>query len=162
MRRVVVTGLGAVTPLAVGARRTWQRLCAGHSGIVSTRNLGPRFGTLPSQVAGIIPRGSRRDGSWDAKEWLEPGVSPAELVSVIPRHFRLCVCLHDASSIAPLRFLHPNFMFHYAPIYVYLCSIPTSYPCRAKDEWLRSPNMPWQAHKKHSKMLDGTRHQSTI
>ncbi|KAL2414893.1 3-oxoacyl-[acyl-carrier-protein] synthase, mitochondrial [Exophiala dermatitidis] len=55
MRRVVVTGLGAVTPLGVGIRRTWQRLLNGDCGIVSTRHLGPEFSALPSQVAGLVP-----------------------------------------------------------------------------------------------------------
>jgi len=32
-RRVVVTGLGAVTPLGIGAEKTWKALCAGKSGI---------------------------------------------------------------------------------------------------------------------------------
>ncbi|EXJ90911.1 3-oxoacyl-[acyl-carrier-protein] synthase II [Capronia coronata CBS 617.96] len=55
MRRVVVTGLGAVTPLGVGIRRTWKRLLNGDCGIVSTRHLGPEFVALPSQVAGLVP-----------------------------------------------------------------------------------------------------------
>ena len=33
MRRVVVTGLGMVTPLANGVEPTWQRILAGQSGI---------------------------------------------------------------------------------------------------------------------------------
>ena len=33
MRRVVVTGLGMVTPLACGVEPTWQRLVSGQSGI---------------------------------------------------------------------------------------------------------------------------------
>jgi 3-oxoacyl-[acyl-carrier-protein] synthase II len=70
MRRVVVTGLGAVTPLAAGIKQTWRRLLASHSGIVSTTSKGPVFATLPSRVAGLIPLGSREDGLWQAKDWL--------------------------------------------------------------------------------------------
>ena len=32
-RRVVITGLGAVTPLAIGAEESWQKLCQGRSGV---------------------------------------------------------------------------------------------------------------------------------
>lgn len=70
MRRVVVTGLGAVTPLAAGIKQTWQRLLASQSGIVSTTSKGPPFDTLPSRVAGLVPLGSREDGCWQAKDWL--------------------------------------------------------------------------------------------
>ncbi|KAH7055736.1 3-oxoacyl-synthase-like protein [Macrophomina phaseolina] len=73
MRRVVITGLGAVTPLGVGIRRTWSRLIDGHCGVVSVRDRGPQFAALPSQVAAIVPSGSRHDGGWSAKEWLQPG-----------------------------------------------------------------------------------------
>lgn len=64
MRRVAVTGLGAVTPLGVGVRRTWARLLAGECGIVSTRDLGERFRNIPSQVAAIVPSGPKDDGRW--------------------------------------------------------------------------------------------------
>ncbi|CAK1364822.1 unnamed protein product [Cercospora beticola] len=70
MRRVVVTGLGAVTPLAAGVRPTWQRLLKSHSGIVSTTSRGSQFEALPSRVAGLVPQGSRDDGRWQAKDWL--------------------------------------------------------------------------------------------
>ncbi|TRY74693.1 hypothetical protein TCAL_06408 [Tigriopus californicus] len=65
-RRVVVTGLGLVSPLAVGVPPTWQRLLAGQSGL---QNLGPSalvaasamspeiWASLPSQVAAMVPRG---------------------------------------------------------------------------------------------------------
>lgn len=68
MRRVVVTGLGAITPLGVGIKPTWSRLLQSHCGIVSTRSLGPAFAALPSQVAGLIPQGKLSDGAWDATE----------------------------------------------------------------------------------------------
>ncbi|KIV82847.1 beta-ketoacyl-acyl-carrier-protein synthase II, variant 1 [Exophiala sideris] len=66
MRRVVVTGLGAVTPLGVGVRRTWQRLLNGECGIVSTRHLGDEFANIPSQVAGLVPVSPDQEGSWKA------------------------------------------------------------------------------------------------
>ncbi|THW23571.1 hypothetical protein D6D24_00509 [Aureobasidium pullulans] len=77
MRRVVVTGLGAVTPLGVGVRPTWKRLIDGQCGIVNIKERNPKFATLPSQVAGVIPVGLRADGGWTSKEWLQPGVSNA-------------------------------------------------------------------------------------
>lgn len=70
MRRVVVTGLGAVTPLAAGIRQTWRRLLESGSGIVSTSSKGPCFDTLPSRVAGLVPLGTRESGQWQAKDWL--------------------------------------------------------------------------------------------
>jgi 3-oxoacyl-[acyl-carrier-protein] synthase II len=75
MRRVVVTGLGAITPLGVGIQRTWNRLLASESGIVSVANFEPaaRWRELPSTVAGIVPRGSKDDGRWQALDWLEKG-----------------------------------------------------------------------------------------
>ncbi|KAJ9622745.1 Mitochondrial beta-keto-acyl synthase [Taxawa tesnikishii (nom. ined.)] len=73
MRRVVVTGLGAVTPLGTGVRRVWRRLLDGHCGISSIKDRGAQFAALPSQVAGVIPIGNREDGGWNPKEWLLPG-----------------------------------------------------------------------------------------
>lgn len=81
MRRVVVTGLGAITPLGVGIRRTWTRLLAGESGIVSVLGLQPadRWRELTSTVAGLVPGGQGEgkkeedEGRWDAARWLGPG-----------------------------------------------------------------------------------------
>ncbi|OKL61588.1 putative 3-oxoacyl-(acyl-carrier proteun) synthase [Talaromyces atroroseus] len=70
MRRVVVTGLGAVTPLGVGIRRTWSRLLDGHCGIVNVADRHPRFAEIPSQIAAVVPPGTRKDGGWKASEWL--------------------------------------------------------------------------------------------
>ncbi|XP_034117271.1 3-oxoacyl-[acyl-carrier-protein] synthase, mitochondrial [Drosophila albomicans] len=52
-RRVVITGTGAVTPLANNAAESWQRLLAGESAI---SRLGVEFKGLPCQVAAQIPR----------------------------------------------------------------------------------------------------------
>lgn len=70
MRRVVVTGLGAITPLGAGIRSTWKRVLDSSCGIVSTSSLGSAFETLPSRVAGLVPRGSKLEGGWQAKDWL--------------------------------------------------------------------------------------------
>lgn len=75
MRRVVVTGLGAITPLGVGIRQTWKRLLASESGLASVAHLepAPRWRELPSTVAGIVPQGSKAEGKWQASDWLEKG-----------------------------------------------------------------------------------------
>ncbi|KOS17920.1 putative 3-oxoacyl-synthase [Escovopsis weberi] len=75
MRRVVVTGLGAVTPLGVGVRQTWQRLIAGESGIVSVAGREPRsrWAGLGSTVAGIVPTPETAAAGvapWRAADWL--------------------------------------------------------------------------------------------
>ncbi|KAI1821359.1 3-oxoacyl--synthase [Xylaria intraflava] len=77
MRRVVVTGLGAITPLGVGVRHTWNRLIAGHSGIVSVADFEPQkqWRDLTSTVAGIVPKdggNTTKAGLWRADEWLSP------------------------------------------------------------------------------------------
>ncbi|KAK3494653.1 3-oxoacyl--synthase [Neurospora hispaniola] len=80
MRRVVVTGLGAITPLAVGIRPTWRRLLDSHSGIVSVADLEPqdKWKELTSTVAGLVPTPARNkqnvdeQHTWKAADWLEP------------------------------------------------------------------------------------------
>src|SRR5262245_5538457 len=51
-RRVVVTGMGAVTPLGVGASTFWDGLCAGVSGIARIARFDPQG--FPSQMAGEV------------------------------------------------------------------------------------------------------------
>jgi len=70
MRRVVVTGLGMVTPLACGVEPTWQRLLAGESGIARIENF--EVSDLPCKIAGQIPHGDGSDGSFNADQWMEP------------------------------------------------------------------------------------------
>ncbi|WP_333829512.1 beta-ketoacyl-ACP synthase II [Pararhodobacter sp.] len=70
MRRVVVTGLGMVTPLACGVEATWTRLLAGQSGA------GPitRFdaSNVVTTYACEIPMGDGSDGTFNADQWMEP------------------------------------------------------------------------------------------
>jgi 3-oxoacyl-[acyl-carrier-protein] synthase II len=52
---------------------------------VSIKDRSPDFATLPSQVAAIVPEGSREDGKWNAKEYgMTPGVSEAQWKQGIP------------------------------------------------------------------------------
>ncbi|BBU63302.1 hypothetical protein MSC49_32370 [Methylosinus sp. C49] len=53
MRRIVVTGMGALSPLAVGVEASWARLLAGRSGI---RRLPDKVvSELPVKIAGVVP-----------------------------------------------------------------------------------------------------------
>jgi 3-oxoacyl-[acyl-carrier-protein] synthase II len=70
MRRVVVTGLGLVTPLACGTQQTWQRLLAGESGINAIEKF--EVSDIPCKIAGQVPRGDGANGSFNPDEWMEP------------------------------------------------------------------------------------------
>ena len=52
-RRVVVTGMGLVTPLGTGLEKTWKALCAGKSGIARITRFDPT--NYPCQIAGEVP-----------------------------------------------------------------------------------------------------------
>lgn len=70
MRRVVVTGLGMVTPLACGVEPTWSRLLAGASGAGPITSFDAS--DLPAQIACNIPRGDGSDGTYNPDDWMEP------------------------------------------------------------------------------------------
>src|SRR5262250_3054658 len=70
MRRVVVTGLGMVTPLACGVEATWRRLIDGQSGISRVERID--VSDLPARIAGQIPRGDGSIGTYNPDQWMEP------------------------------------------------------------------------------------------
>src|SRR6267154_829538 len=70
MRRVVVTGMGMVTPLGCGVETTWRRLLAGHSGARRVETFD--VSDLPCKIACNIPRGDGTDGTYDPDRWQEP------------------------------------------------------------------------------------------
>ena len=69
MRRVVVTGMGMVSPLGVGADINWKRLIAGQSGLGRITHFDPS--DMTCQVAGQIPRGNN-DDEWNIDRFIEP------------------------------------------------------------------------------------------
>jgi 3-oxoacyl-[acyl-carrier-protein] synthase II len=70
MRRVVVTGLGMVTPLACGVEPTWQRLVNGDSGARRIESFD--VSDLSAKIACQVPRGDGSDGSFNPDQWMEP------------------------------------------------------------------------------------------
>jgi 3-oxoacyl-[acyl-carrier-protein] synthase II len=70
MRRVVVTGLGMVTPLGCGVEPTWRRLLAAESGVKRIEKF--EVSDITSQIAGQIPRGDGSNGTFNPDQWMEP------------------------------------------------------------------------------------------
>ena len=70
MRRVVVTGLGMVTPLACGVEETWSRLIAGQSGAGEIKRFDAS--NVVTKYACEIPVGDGTDGTFNADDWMEP------------------------------------------------------------------------------------------
>ena len=69
MRRVVVTGLGAVTPLGCGVDHVWNKLTAGESGIQAIQSFD--VSDLPAKIAGVIPIGETSEGKFNVDDYVE-------------------------------------------------------------------------------------------
>ena len=69
MRRVVVTGLGLVTPLASGVQRSWERLLDGESGFGRIESFD--VSDISCQVAAQVPRGDDPD-AFQPDDFVEP------------------------------------------------------------------------------------------
>ncbi|MDR1827828.1 MAG: beta-ketoacyl-ACP synthase II, partial [Methylobacteriaceae bacterium] len=70
MRRVVVTGLGMVTPLGCGVEVVWQRLLKSESG--AKRIEAFDVSDLNTRIACSIPLGDKAEGSFDPNQWMDP------------------------------------------------------------------------------------------
>ena len=70
MKRVVVTGMGMVTPLGCGVEPTWQRLVKGESGAKRIDRFD--VSDVACQIACSIPRGDGTGGTYNPDQWMEP------------------------------------------------------------------------------------------
>jgi 3-oxoacyl-[acyl-carrier-protein] synthase II len=68
MRRVVITGLGLVTPLACGVEETWARLIAGKSGAGKITRFDASH--LACDIACEVPLGDGSEGTFNADDWM--------------------------------------------------------------------------------------------
>jgi len=68
MRRVVVTGLGLVTPLGSGVSHVWNRLINGDTGIAAIEKFD--VSDLPSKIAGMVPHGQGAPGLFDSEAYV--------------------------------------------------------------------------------------------
>ena len=70
MRRVVVTGLGMVSPLGCGVEVTWKRILEGQNAADRVTNFA--VDDIAAQIACQIPRGDGSDGTFNPDDWMEP------------------------------------------------------------------------------------------
>ena len=69
MRRVVITGLGLVTPLASGVQATWQRLLAGESGVGPITNFDAS--AMTTRIAAQVPRRNEQADAFDPDDCMD-------------------------------------------------------------------------------------------
>ena len=70
MRRVVITGLGMLTPLGCGVEPTWGRLLKGESSARKIESFD--VSDVACRIACIIPRGDGSNGTYNPDQWMEP------------------------------------------------------------------------------------------
>ncbi len=69
MRRVVVTGLGLVTPLGCGVDATWNRLINGESGLRAIQSFD--VSDISTKIAGQVPLGDKAAGLFNQADWVD-------------------------------------------------------------------------------------------
>ncbi|MBR0911417.1 beta-ketoacyl-ACP synthase II [Bradyrhizobium japonicum] len=92
MRRIVVTGMGAVSPLGCGVELSWRRLLAGQSGL---RPLPEWSQALPARIAGLVP-----DKADDAEGGFDPAQAAAPKDQRKMDRFILFALLATAEAVA--------------------------------------------------------------
>lgn len=70
MRRVVVTGIGLVTPLGGDTKTSWTNILEGKSGVKQIDAFD--VSDLPAKIAGLVPHGDSSQGLFNPDDWLEP------------------------------------------------------------------------------------------
>lgn len=111
MSRVVVTGIGLITPLGVGTNATWTNLVANKSGLIATSTFADYnsgWDKVPAKVVGQVPRGSIKEGKWDVLEHLDS--SDARRLALFSQYGLVATAealqdanLHDSDSIDKTR-----------------------------------------------------------
>src|SRR5690606_34472702 len=70
LRRVVITGLGLVSPVGCGVEESWRNLLAGKSGARRIEEF--EVSDLSCQIANFVPRGPTSEGKFNPDDWMEP------------------------------------------------------------------------------------------
>jgi len=70
MRRVVVTGMGMLSPLGCGVEPTWSRLVNGESGARKVDTF--EVSDIAAKIACMIPRGDGSNGTYNPDQWMDP------------------------------------------------------------------------------------------
>src|SRR5499426_712158 len=70
MRRVVITGMGMLTPLGCGVEATWVRLLKGESGAKKIDHF--EVSDIACKIACVIPRGDGSNATYNPEQWMEP------------------------------------------------------------------------------------------
>lgn len=69
MRRVVVTGIGLVSPFGMGAEHSWKQLLTGRSAARRVTHFDVE--DLSCKIAHVIPRGDGSEGTFNPEQFLE-------------------------------------------------------------------------------------------
>src|SRR6188474_1512336 len=70
MRRVVVTGMGMLTPLGCGVEPTWTRLLKGESSAKKIDSFD--VSDIACKIACVVPRGDGSNATYNPDQWMEP------------------------------------------------------------------------------------------